>query len=85
MCLVFMHTNNQMWKHGYQRKTGKQFLDFIKRVDQQKYGSSIKQIFVILDNIWIHKSNKVKQTISKHYLRIHLLYSSSNPIHLNSI
>ena len=28
---VYDHTNNQMWTHGYQRKTGKQFLDFIKR------------------------------------------------------
>jgi hypothetical protein len=29
---VYDYTNNQMWTHGYQRKTGKQFLDFINRV-----------------------------------------------------
>ena len=40
MCLVFMHTNNKMWIHGYRKKTGNQFLDFMKGVDQ-KYGSNI--------------------------------------------
>ena len=52
--------------YGYQRKTGKQFLDFIKRVDQ-KYDSSIKHIFVILDNASIHKSNKMKEMIVVKY------------------
>jgi DDE superfamily endonuclease len=47
---VYDHTNNPMWTHGYKQKTGKQFLDFIKRVDQ-KYDSSIKRIYLILDNI----------------------------------
>ena len=69
---VYDHTNNQMWTHGYQRKTeGKQFLDFINRVDQ-KYDDNIKQIFLILDNASIHKSNRVKQTIAKCHPRIHL-------------
>ena len=44
---VYDHTNNQMWTHGYKKKTGKQFLDFIKRVDQ-KHDDSIKQIFLVL-------------------------------------
>ena len=44
------------------KKTGKQFLDFIKRMDQ-KYDDSIKQIFLILDNVSIHKSNKVKHAL----------------------
>ncbi len=39
------------------------FLDFIKRVDQ-KYDSRIKQIFLVLDNSSIHKSNKVKETLA---------------------
>jgi hypothetical protein len=29
---------------------GKQFLDFIDRIDQ-KYDSSVKQIFLVLDNV----------------------------------
>ncbi len=48
--------------HGYKKKTGKQFLDFIKRVDQ-KYDDNIKQIFLVLDNVSIHKSNKVKHAL----------------------
>lgn len=36
------------------------FFDFIKQVNQ-KYDRSIKQIFLVLDNKTIHKSNKVKE------------------------
>ena len=61
---VYDYTNNQMWTHGYKKKTGKQFLDFIKRVDQ-KYDDSIRQIFLVLDNVSIHKSNKVKANDSQ--------------------
>jgi hypothetical protein len=59
---AYDHTNNQIWTRGYRKKTaGKQFLDFIDKIDQ-KYDSSIKQIFLVLDNVSIHKSNnKVKQ------------------------
>jgi hypothetical protein len=42
---VYDHTNNKMWTHGYKKKTGKQFIDFIKRVDQ-RYDSSIKRIYL---------------------------------------
>jgi hypothetical protein len=67
---AYDHTNNQMWTHGYRKKTeGKQFLDFIDRIDQ-KYDNGIKQIFLVLDNVSIHKSNKVKQTMAKHHPRI---------------
>ncbi len=48
-----------MLTHGYKRKIGKQFLDFINRVDHQKYDSSIKQIFLLLDNSFIY--SQVKQ------------------------
>ena len=70
------HTNNnQMWTHGYKNKTGgKQFLDFIKRMVDQKYDSNIKQIFLILDNASIHKSNIVKETLARHHPRIQLVY-----------
>jgi transposase len=74
-----------MWTHGYQRKTeGKQFLDFINRVDQ-KYDDNIKQIFLILDNASIHKSNKVKQTIAKCHPRIHLVFLPTRSPELNLI
>ena len=82
---VYDHTNNQMmWTHGYQRKTGTQFLDFIKRIDQ-KYNDNIKQIFLVLDNASIHKLNKVKQTIAKCYPRIHLVFLPTRTPELNLI
>ncbi len=81
---VYDHTNNQMWTHGYKRKTGKQFLDFIKRVDQ-KYDDSIKQIFLVLDNVSIHKSNKVKQTIARCHPRIQLVFLPTRSPELNLI
>jgi hypothetical protein len=56
-------------------KTGKQFLDFIKRRVDQKYDdSNIKQIFLVLDNISIHKSNKVKETLARYHPRIQLVF-----------
>ena len=73
-----------MWTHSYKRKTGKQFLDFIKRVDQ-KYDSSIKQIFLILDNSSIHKSNNVKQTLARHHPRIQLVFLPTRSPELNLI
>ncbi len=62
-----------MWTYGYKKKTGKQFLDFIKRGDQ-KYDDSIKQIFLVLDNVSIHKSNKVKETLVRYHPRIHPVF-----------
>jgi DDE superfamily endonuclease len=68
---VYDYTNNQMWTHPCKKKTGKQFLDFTKRVDQ-KHDGSIKQVFLVLDNVSIHKSNKVKQDIGKYFPRMQL-------------
>ena len=73
-----------MWTHGYRKKTGKQFLDFIDRIDK-KYGSSVKQIFLVLDNISIHKSNKVKQTMARCHPRIHLVFLPTRSPELNLI
>jgi transposase len=81
---VYDHTNNNLWTHGYKQKTGKQFLDFIKRVDQ-KYDSRIKQIFLVLDNASIHKSNKVKETLAKYHTRIHLVFLPTRSPELNLI
>ena len=81
---AYDYTNDQMWAHGYKAKTGKQFLDFIKRVDQ-KYDSSVKQIFLVLDNVSIHKSNKVKQTIARYHPRIQLVFLPTRSPELNLI
>ena len=81
---VYDHINNRMFTHGYRKKTGKQFLDFIKRVDQ-KYDSNIKQIFLILDNVSIHKSNKVKETLARCNPRIHLVFLPTRSPEINLI
>jgi transposase len=73
-----------MYTHSYRNKTGKQFLDFIKRVDR-KYSSSIKQIFLVLDNISIHRSKKVRETIQKYYPRINLVFLPTRSPELNLI
>lgn len=59
-------------------------LDFIKRMDQ-KYDDSIKQIFLILDNVTIHESNKVKAVLSKYHPRIHLVFLPTRSPELNLI
>jgi hypothetical protein len=59
---VYDITNDQIWTHSYKKRTGKHFLDFIKRVDQ-KHNDGIKHIFLVLDNVSIHKSNKVKNLL----------------------
>ena len=45
-----------------QKENRKTVFTFYRRADQ-KYDSSVKQIFLILDNVSIHKSNKVKETL----------------------
>jgi transposase len=81
---VYDYTNNHIWTHSYKKKTGKQFLDFIKRVDQ-KYDDGIKQIFLVLDNVSIHKSNKVKAVLSKYHPRIQLVFLPTRSPELNLI
>jgi transposase len=81
---VYDHTNDQMYTHSYRKKTGKQFLDFIKQIDQ-KYNSDIKQIFLVLDNISIHRSKKVRETIQKYYPRINLVFLPTRAPELNLI
>ena len=81
---VYDHTNDQIHTHSYRNKTGKQFLDFIKRINR-KYASEIKQIFLVLDNISIHRSKKVRETVEKHYPRINLVFFPTRSPELNLI
>ena len=50
-----------MYTHCYKNKTGDQFLDFIKRVDRKYDSSSVKQIFLVLDNASIHTDPRNKR------------------------
>ncbi len=44
---AYDHTNDKMHIHCYKKKTGKQFIDFLKRIDR-RYDKNIQNIFVYL-------------------------------------
>ena len=82
---VYDHTNDQMYTHSYKNKTGDQFLDFIKRIDRKYDSSSVKQIFLVLDNASIHRSKKVRETIQKYHHRINFVFLPTRSPELNLI
>ncbi len=45
--------------HCYRKKTAKQFINFLKRVDRRHDDKNIQNIFVALDNLSVHKSKRV--------------------------
>ena len=45
---AYDHTNDKMHVHCYRNKTGKQFVDFLKRVDR-RYDKDIQNTFVVID------------------------------------
>lgn len=55
---VYDYINDKMYAQCYKNKTGKQFIDFIKRVDG-RYDKNIQNIFLVLDNLSVHKSKKI--------------------------
>ena len=61
---AYDHTNDKIHVQCYKRKTAKQFVDFLKRVDR-RYNKNIQNIFVVLDNLTVHKSKRVQKEISK--------------------
>jgi transposase len=81
---VYDCTNDQMLTHSYKRKTSRQFLYFIRRVER-KYYYNTTHIFLILDNASIHKSNMVKETLTRYHPRIHLVFLPTRTPELNLI
>ncbi len=79
---AYDHTNDKMHVQCYKKKTGKQFIDFLKRVDR-RYDKNIQNIFLVLDNLSVHKSKKVKEEISKCCPRIKFVFLPG-PDHQNS-
>jgi transposase len=71
---TYGHTNDKMHVQCYKRKTAKQFVDFLKRVDRRYDDESIRNIFVVLDNLSAHKSKMVKEEISKCCPRIKFVF-----------
>ena len=61
---AYDHTNYKMHVHCCKKKTWKQFVDFLKRVDR-RYDRHIQNIFIVIDNLSVHKSKRVQREISK--------------------
>jgi transposase len=74
-----------MFIHCYKKRNSKQFLDFIGRVVDSLYDSTIKRIFVILDNISIHRAKKVREVILSHHPRITFVFLPTRSPELNLI
>ncbi len=81
---AYDHTNDKMHVQCYKKKTGKQFADFIKRVDR-RYGKDIQNIFVVLDNLSVHKSKRIKEEIFKCCPRIKFVFLPVRSPELNLI
>ena len=81
---AYDYTNDKMHINCYQKKTGKQFVDFIKRLDG-RYNDTIQNIFLVLDNLSVHKSKKVKDQIFKHCPRIKFVFLPVRSPELNLI
>ena len=47
---AYDHTNDKMHIHCYQKKTGKQFIDFLKRIEK-RYDKNIQNIILVPDNL----------------------------------
>ena len=81
---AYDHTNDKMHVQCYRKKTGKQFVDFLKRVEK-RYDNNIQNIFLVLDNLSVHKSKKVKDRISKYCPRIKFVFLPVRSPKLNLI
>ena len=81
---TYDHTNDKIHVHCYRNKTAKQFVDFLKRVDK-RYDKNIQNIFVVLDNLSVHKSKKAKDEISKYCPRIKFVFLPVRSPELNLI
>ena len=80
------HTNDKVYVECYKKKkTTKQFVDFLKRVDRRYDKNILKNIFVVLDNLSVHKSKKAKDEISRCCPRIKLVFLPVRPPELNLI
>jgi hypothetical protein len=70
---AYDHTNDKIHVQCYKRKRGKQFVDFLKRIDK-RYDKNIQNIFVVLDNLSAHKSKIVQKVLAKYCPRIKFVF-----------
>lgn len=80
---IYDYTNDRMFTHCYKHKKSDQFIDLINRVDSL-YDSSIKRIFMVLDNSSIHNAKKTREALV-HHLRIVSVFLPTKSPELNLI
>jgi len=81
---AYDHSNDKMYIRCYQKKTTKQFIDFLKRVEK-RYDKNIQNIFLVLDNLSVHQSKKAKEVLAKDCPRIKLVFLQVRSPELNLI
>jgi len=82
---IYDYTNDRMLTHCYQqKKRSNQFIDFMNKVDSV-YDSSIKRIFMVLDNASIHKSKKTREALAHYHPRIVPVFLPTKSPELNLI
>ena len=81
---AYDYTNDKMHIRCYKKKTWKQFIDFLKRVER-RYDKNIQNIFLVLDNLSVHKSKKVKEVLAKCCPRIKFVFLPVRAPELNLI
>ena len=82
---AYDHTNDKIHVQCYKRKTAKQFIDFLKKRVDKRYDKNIQNIFVVLDNLSVHKSKRVQKEISKYCSRIKFVFLPVRSPKLNLI
>jgi transposase len=83
---AYDYTHDKIHVHCYRNKTGKQFVDFLKRLDKRYNDKNIlKNIFLVLYNLSVHKSKKVKEEVSKRCPRIKFVFMPVRSPELNLI
>ena len=82
---AYDYTNDKIHVQCYRNKTAKQFIDFLKKRVDKRYDKNIQNIFVVLDNLSVHKSKRVQKEISKYCPRIKLIFLPVRSPNLNLI
>ena len=74
-----------MYTHSYRKKRTKQFLDFIKQINQ-KYNSNVKQIFLVLGTVLpFTDCRKVQETDPKNIIQEYIQLLPTRALELPQI
>jgi transposase len=84
-CIWRIRSHQQPDVDSWLQKENRKTVFRLYQKGSQKYDDSIKQIFLIPDNMSIHKSNKVKETLARCHPRMHPVFLPTKSPELNLI